>query len=397
VGALTASGLRGLRGPGQYRDGQGLYLQVEPSGRRSWVFRFMLRGRARTMSFGNADLVTLAEARRAHTEARALLARGIDPLDERHKATKPRHTFSEAAEHYIAGNKAGWRGPRTERNWRASLALHAYPVLGNKPVGAITTEDVLAVLSPVWTTTPPQAGLVRNRIELVLDYAKARGWRDGENPARWRGNLGALLPAKARVHTETHRPALPWQEAPAFMAELAALDGMAPRCLEFLVLTAARSGEARGARWEEIDLDQALWTIPGSRMKTGKPHRVPLSGPALAILAELRAIASGDLVFTSRRGGRPIGSSTLLNLLHALGWADITVHGFRSCFRDWVADNGHSADAAEAALAHAAGSRVERAYARSDLLDMRRGLMAAWGGYLTSPQAAVPAVYVRAA
>jgi integrase len=289
-------------------------------------------------------------------------------------------TFAAAALAYIEAHKAGWRG-RGEGYWRQSLTDYAFPVFGEKLVGSVTTDDVRAALQPIWVTKSVTAKILRNRIELVLDYAKGRGWREGENPARWRGNLKSMLPPPGKVHRTVHRQSLAWSEAPALMASLRETGSMTARALMFLVLTGVRSSEARGARWSEIDLDQKVWVIPAERMKGGGlEHRVPLSESALAVLGEAAEVRTGDIVFWGRTG--EIDSGTLLVLLQRLA-PGVTVHGFRSTFRDWCADHGQPADLAEMALAHTVGSAVERAYRRSDVLKRRRGLMDAWATFLT--------------
>jgi integrase len=390
---LTTSAARGLRVPGKYLDSHGLFLNVVTPEKRYWLFRYQRSGRERVMSLGSADVVSLADARRLHAEARALLARGVDPLAQRaQERAKAMATlsFSEASERYIEAHRAGWRGHRAAEHWRSSLTMYAAPVFGTKPVADIDLDDMIRALTPIWITKTVTATRVRNRIELVLDYARARGWRSGENPARWRGNLKMLLPPKAKVHTITHRAALPWRDAPAFMARLSCETNMGARCLAFTILTAARAGEARGARWDEIDLERRVWTIPAGRMKAGKQHRVALSEPALDILRALAEVRTGDLVFFSHIGhGLPMDGDTVSVVMRRIGYVGITVHGFRSTFAEWAADNGFPSDLAEAALAHAIGSTVARAYQRSDLLDARRGLMNAWAVFLSRPAADV--------
>jgi integrase len=390
MGKLNARAVQGHRTQGRYADGDGLSLIVDKAGRRYWVFRFMRDGRSRTMSLGNADVMTLAEARAAHQGARRLLLAGTDPLDARATAKVPppeRHTFGEAAESYIGDHRAGWRGPRVAEQWRQSLADHAKR-LSAMPVEAIGIEHVLAVLRPIWPEIPETASRVRSRIELVLDYATALGWRSGPNPAMWRGGLKALLPAKGKLHATTHYAALDWREAPGLMAALRErTTGMGTLCLRFLMLTACRSGEARGARWDEIDVVNRIWTIPANRTKQGRPHRVALSEPALDILTLLAGVRTEKpLVFFGTGSGlHPLADVTLKDVLRRLGHGDVTVHGMRSCFRDWCADTGRSAELAEAALAHLPASVVVQAYQRSDLLEPRRGLMSAWATYLTMP------------
>jgi integrase len=345
------------------------------------------------MSLGSADAITPAEARSRHAAARAEVLRGVDPLAARQQAqrevgaaqTAPA-SFLEAAAAYIAAHRAGWRG-RTEEHWTRSLAAHAKPING-KPVGEIDREDVLRCLEPIWTTKPVMASIIRNRIELVLDYCTARGWASASNPATWRSGLKSLLPAKAKFHETVHRPALSWKEAPGFVAQLMDEDGIPARCLAFCILTATRSGEARGARWDEIDMENRVWTIPASRMKAKKAHTVPLSEPAMAIFGELHAIKSGDLVFIGRKRGAVIADTTLRDLLEHLH-PGITVHGFRSTFSTWAADHRMDATLVEHALAHTVGNAVSQAYQRSDLLDARRGLMEQWATFLTQPPAQV--------
>jgi integrase len=392
MGKLTAAGVKVLHRDGRYPDGQGLFLDVR-GGSRAWLYRYQLDKRARSMSLGNADAVSLADARKAHAEARAMVLRKLDPLTAREqaRATVPDQTFAAAADAYIAVHAAGWRSPRSATVWRQTLQDHVLPHLGSMAVGGITRDDVMKVLAPIWTVIPETASRIRSRIELVLDYSTARGWRDGPNPALWRGGLASLLPRTARVRAVVQHPALPWRDAPVFMARLAGETSIQARALRFLILTAARSGEVRGMLWSEVDLATATWTIPASRMKAGRLHRVPLSGEAMDILLGMQAIRSGDVVFPSRVGG-PLADSTLVRVIRRkLAERATDVHGFRSCFRDWCADTGKSWEAAEAALAHASGNAVARAYQRSDLLDSRRGLMEQWGRFLTQPPAEVVA------
>jgi integrase len=395
---LTAVQARTLRTPGRYLDGRGLFLHVITPKRRRWVFRYMRQGRERQLTLGDADLIKLPEARTLHTEARALLAKGIDPLDARHAAApQPEgHRFEAVAERYVAAHEAAWKNAKHRQQWRATLATYAYPVLGSKLVHEITVNDVLAVVQPLWNKKPETASRLRGRIERVLGYAKTRGWRLGENPARWKDNLADTLPPKGKVRKVKHHPALDWRQAPAFVQQLAASDnGMGARALRFAILTAARSGEVRGARWEEIDLDAAMWIIPAARMKSGKPHRVPLSDPALEILRALAPLRQGSLIFPGRDGETPLSDMTLSAVLRRMQRYNLTVHGFRSTFRDWCADTGKPFDLAEAALAHVSSSEVVRAYQRSDLLEARRALMREWAEFLIhKPVAVVP---IRAA
>ena len=392
--------LRGLTAPGKYTDGRGLILHVVTAERRNWLLRYMRAGKERVMGLGSAAVVSLDEARERAQAARKLLAAGIDPIDARQAEQAAaqaeqakRITFAEAATQYIAAHEAGWRNPKHRQQWRNTLTSYAEPILGAIPVGDIDANLVLRALAPIWHSKPETATRVRSRIELVLDYATARGWRTGTNPAIWRGNLKLMLPARAKVRAVKHHAAVDWREAPGFMAALRERDGMGARALEFAILTAARSGEVREARWSEIDLTRALWTLPAARMKGGREHRVPLSDAALAVLeAQAKLRDDSGLVFHGHRPGVPMSDMTLTAVLRRMGRGDLTAHGFRSSFRDWVADNGKPADLAEAALAHAIGDKTVAAYHRSDLFDPRRRLMADWADYLGRPPAEVVAL-----
>jgi integrase len=390
---LTVAKARTLRQPGRYLDGNGLSLHVITPERRRWVFRYMRRGRERQLTLGDADLITLGEARRLHTEARALLAKGIDPLDAKH-ADQPKpegHRFEAVAESYVQAHEAAWRNPKHRQQWRNTLAMYAYPVLSAKLVHEISVNDVLAVLSPLWDKKPETASRLRGRIEMVMAYAKARGWCAAENPATWRNNLAQLLPRKSKVRPVKHHPALDWREAPSFMLALDADGGMGARALRFAIVTAARSGEVRGARWDEIDLEAATWTVPGTRMKGGKMHRVPLSNTALAILRALAEMRQGILVFPGRDGETPLSDMTLTAVLRRMQRHDLTAHGFRSTFATWAADHGVDAALVESALAHVQGDKVAAAYQRSDRFERRRVLMQEWADFLARKStAAVP-------
>jgi integrase len=388
---LTSAQVREARGrPGRYLDQHGLYLVVQTPEKRYWQFRYMLAGRERLMSFGPEGPITLDGARQRHLEARALIARGVDPLEERKKAQAPTRTFEAVALEYVAAHEAGWRNPIHRQQWRNTLTSYAYPAIGAKPVSEITTADVLGVLKPHWNSKPESMSRLRGRIEAILSYAKTLGLRSGENPAAWRDNLIHALPSKGKVKPTVHHAALPWRDCPALLAKLMAPDAsMGARALAFAILTAARSGEVRGMTWSETDVETATWTVPALRMKAGREHRVPLSEPALGLLEGAKGLRQSPLVFPGRDGRSPLSDMTLTAVLRRMGRGDLTAHGFRSSFRDWAADTGRSADAAEAALAHAPASKVVVAYARSDLLDLRRGLMAEWAAFLTRPPADV--------
>ncbi len=378
-------------------------LFVSPTGARKWVQRVRIGTRYREVGHGGYPEVGLAEARRRAAEAKLQIAAGVDPIEARRaaKATEIAHlgrTLRDAVEGYIGAHGAAWRSEKTATLFRRSLEQHAAGLLARDPVG-IGLDDVRAVLAPIWTTKPVLAQKVRSRLEHALEWAAAAGWRPhGQNPAAWRGALRTLLAKPGKVTRNRHHPALPWAQMPAFVAALRDENGNAARCLEFVVLTACRSGEARGACWSEVDLDAATWTIPPGRMKSGKMHRVPLPGAALALLRAMLPAGGKKppgLIFPNSRTGEEFSDAALLALVRRMdeaatraggaGWRDehgerATPHGMRSAFRDWCGDSGQPREVAEAALAHAMGSATERAYARSDLFDRRRALMEAWAG-----------------
>ncbi len=383
--------------PGRYGDGDGLYLLVKKPEAAFWVFRYQTAGRMREAGLGRArgrNAVTLAEARKAATELRAVVRAGRDPLAEREAAAKAEavrsRTFAEAAEAYIAAHEAGWRNAKHAAQWRTTIAAYALPHLGKRSVGDVATEHVLAALSPIWREKPETASRVRGRIEAILDAEAAQGNRTGENPARWRGHLDKLLPSRRKVAPTQHHAALPWAELPGFMLRLSMADGMGARALEFAILTAARTGEVLGARWCEIDLGAKVWIVPPSRMKAGREHRVPLSEPVLALLRRLETIREGGepaaFVFPGGASGRCLSNMAMTMVLRRLKRPDLTAHGFRSTFRDWTAEQSDfPGEVAEAALAHVVGDRVEAAYRRGDLFEKRRKLMEAWGAFATRP------------
>jgi integrase len=387
-GKLTALSVRRIKKPGMYHDGGGLYLQVTGSGAKSWIYRFMLHGKAREMGLGPLSVVSLAQARNKAVECRRLRHEGVDPLEAR-KAERAKAalgvaktmTFDECAAAYIAAHRTGWRSVRHLNQWKSTFAAYVTPVFGKLPVQTIDTALVMKVLEPIWNTKAETASRVRRRIEAVLDWAKAREFRDGENPARWRGHLKNLLPAPSKVRKVEHHPALPYTEIGDLMATLRERDSVAARALEFIILSAARSGEVRGARWTEIDLSTKLWAIPPSRMNTGREHRVPLSDAAIAALKRVARVRENDRVFPGDRQAA-LGERTLKRLLQAVGRGGVTVHGFRSTFRDWVAEQTtFPGEVAEMALAHAVSDKTEAAYRRGDMFEKRRQLMNAWAEY----------------
>jgi integrase len=404
---LSPIKVRRLKAPGMYGDGRGLWLHVGPSAAdspdplagKSWIYRYMLRGTAREMGLGPLHTIGLAEARQRAQAARHLCLDGIDPLDQKN-GRKARDaldaakavTFEACAARYVANNKAGWRNAKHAAQWDATLATYCYPVIGQLPVGAIGTGDVTKILEPIWASKAETASRVRGRIESVLDFAKTHGWREGENPARWRGHLENVLPKRSKIARVEHYAALPWREIGAFMATLERQEGVAALALRFAIMTAARTGETIGATWAEIDVQAAVWTVPGERTKAAREHRVPLSDAALTVLravAPLRDDRAGGFVFPGQRRGMALSDMAMLVLLRRrMNRADLTVHGFRSCFRDWAAETGQPADIAEAALAHVVGDKTVAAYQRGDLLDRRRRLMNAWATFCSRPASA---------
>ena len=393
IGKLTALAVDKSKRRGYYGDGGGLFLQVSVSGSKSWVFRFKEAGKLHEMGLGATHTIGLAEARERARECRRLRLDGIDPIEARKVARAQARlaaakavTFKNCAERYIATHQAGWRSLAHAAQWPSTLGRYVYPVFGSLPVQAIDVGLVLKALEPIWTAKPETAGRVRGRIESVLDWATSRGYRQGDNPARWRGHLENLLPTKSKVRRVKHHAALPYAEIGEFIAQLKQQEGVAAQALEFTILTAGRTGEVIGSRWSEISLAERLWTIPAERMKAGKEHRVPLSDAARAILEQMQAIRQDDFVFPGGKTKRPISNMAMAMTLRRMGRDDLTVHGFRSTFRDWAAERTDvPREVAEMALAHAVGDKVEAAYRRGDLFEKRRQLMDAWSRFCTAP------------
>lgn len=389
--ALTTKQVAKLTEPGRYGDGRGLYLQVTPTGARSWLLRYERGGRERAMGLGPVGDFTLDEARERARKARQLLKDGIDPLDARNEARASQAverglaaaanvTFRECVEQYYKFHSRKWNNAKHSAQFLSTMKMYAYPALEKLPVAAIDKALVLKAIEPIWYTKTETASRVRGRIEAVLDFAKTRGYRTGENPASWDGNLVHALPARSSIAKVEHHAAIPFTEVPDFMAELAACEGVAARALEFTILTAARTAEIIGAKWGEIDLAEKIWTIPAERMKAKKEHRVPLTGRALETLKALPR--EGDFVFPGGRKGVPISNTTMAAVLKRMGRLDITVHGFRSTFRDWAAERtNYPNHVVEQALAHVIGNKVEAAYRRGDLIAKRARLMADWAKF----------------
>jgi integrase len=363
---------------GKYSDGGNLYLIVSPTGSRKWILRFTWRGRAKEMGLGSASSVPLVDAREKAAAARRKIAQGLNPIDER-KRDNGIPTFGEMADSVRESIVAGFRNEKHKAQWKMTLETYAASLRG-KPVDTINTNDILAVLNPIWTTKAETASRVRGRIEKVLDAAKAKGFRQGENPARWRGHLDHLLPKRLKL-TRGHHAALPYEEASSFIGELRRMDSLAAQALEVCILTAARSGEILGMRWEEVDLGKKLWTVPAHRMKAGREHRVPLSGRAISILRALEKVRSGPFVFPGQVRGKPLSNMAMEMVLRRMK-LDVTVHGFRSSFRDWAGNvSSFPREVVETALAHVIGDKAEQAYRRSDALEKRRKLLEAWAQY----------------
>jgi integrase len=397
---LTALKVEKANRPGMYADGGGLYLRVTKEGTKNWVYRFMLNGRPRWMGVGSLALFGLQEARGKALDARRLRHEGIDPIDNRRAARLRQRleaaksmTFKQCAESYIASHGAAWRNAKHAAQWSATLATYAYPSIGALPVQNIDTGLVCKVLEPIWPKKPETAGRVRGRIEAILDWAKARNYRAGENPARWRGHLDKLLPSHSKVRKVKHHSALAFVEMPAFLKGLREQESTAARALEFLILTAARTGEVIGARWNELDLNDKTWTVPAERMKANKEHRVPLSARALDILERLSALrpakdAEDAFVFLGGKVNTSLSNMAFLMLMRRMGHAELTAHGFRATFKTWASERTSSqSEIVEASLAHVVGSKVEQAYQRGDLFEKRRRLMHQWATFCTTPPA----------
>jgi integrase len=392
---LTAVSIRAASKPGLYGDGHGLYLQVSSFGTKSWLFRYMIDGVPRKMGLGAVHTVSLAEARKRAAEARLQVHDRLDPIDQR-KASRGAArlaaaraiTFKECADRYIEENRHGWRNPKHADQWHATFnetrrGERKFPAttaaINDLPVAAIDRALVLSVLKPIWHEKPETASRVRGRIESVLSFATVSEYRSGENPARWRGHLDQLLPSRKKLATVKHHDAVPYAEMPSFMAELRGKDGVYARALEFTILTAARTAEVVGARWVEFDLDARIWTVPKERMKGGKEHRAPLSDRALHILSGMPR--TGEFVF-SAKAGRPLSRMSMLQFVRRMRGMGATVHGFRSTFRDWAAEQtAYPSELCEMALAHTVGNKIEAAYKRGDMIEKRKRLMADWAAY----------------
>ncbi|WP_426037686.1 tyrosine-type recombinase/integrase [Brevundimonas sp. DC300-4] len=379
---LNARKVDALKAPGRYGDGRNLYLQITPGGGKSWALLYTINGRSRQMGLGPLEFVSLSEARDAAIEARKLIRKGIDPLEAKRVgvASPAVLTFEQVAEQTLRSHEAKWTSTRSATQWKASMRDYVYPHIGSRPVDAIVTNDIYALLEPIWATKKETARRVRARIEQVLDAATALELRQGPNPARLRGNLKHLLPSDGK-RVQKHHTALSYADLAGFMTNLRGRVGVAARALEFTILTAARTSETIGARWSEFDLEAGVWAIPAVRMKARRDHRVPLTPAALALLKALPQAPSHDFVFIGQSKTGGLSGGGMERVLDRMDVA-VTVHGFRSTFRDWAAETtAYPGDVVEMALAHAVGNAVEAAYRRGDLFEKRRRLMEDWATY----------------
>jgi integrase len=425
---LTPRGVETAKRPGLYADGGGLYLRVGRGGAKSWCLRYMLNGKAREMGLGGLSKIGLADARKKASAQRLLLVERVDPLARRNAERAAEKieaaramTFDDCAAAYMKAHESSWRNAKHRQQWTNTLATYVSQTFGSVPVADVSVAMVMKVIEPLWATKPETAGRVRGRIEVVLDWAKARGFREGENPARWRGHLSNLLPARSKVRKIRHHPALPYSQIGTFMEDLRSRSGMAARALELLILCAVRTGDVIGndrddkpsLKWQQIDLNERLWTVPST--KTDTEHRIPLPHAAVRLLKEMKALELGDIVFPGMKAGQPLSNMAMLNLIGRMNgdraWsghtryldprqdnADVTPHGFRSTFRDWAAERTHfPSEVVEMALAHAIDNKVEAAYRRGDLFEKRRRLMDAWAEFCAKPAPASTVVNLRQA
>jgi integrase len=388
---LSATAVSTLKAAGYHADGANLYFRVAPGGSRGWILRYALHGKTRDMGLGSYPDISLATARKLASKYRVLLEQHIDPINHRGEERAAERvklatamTFDDCRKAYIAAHEAGWSNAVHRKQWTSTLESYVTPVFGNLPVSAVDTGLVMKVVQPMWATKGETASRLRGRIEAILDWAKVNNRRTGENPARWRGHLDKLLPQKTKVRRVQHLAALPYDRIGDFLVDLRTHTSNSAKALELLILTATRSGEVRGATWNEIDLGRQQWTIPAARMKARKEHIVPLSAPAIALLNGM--LRENEFVFPGGRQGMPMRATALEMLLHRMGRDDFTVHGFRSTFRDWAAERtNYPNHVVEMALAHTIPNAVEAAYRRGDLLEQRRKLMADWADYCAMP------------
>lgn len=402
---LTVRGIEAIKKPGLYPDHghKGLYFRFTETGGRSWVFRYYPKGKIRSMGLGAYPLVTLAEARDMSIDCRRDLKAGRDPIDlRRAKQAEARTvvtntpTFAECARRFIADNEAGWKNDKHVAQWESTLTKIAGPVIGDLPVNEVSTQHILLILEPIWTSKTETAERLRGRIERVLGWATTRQHRSGENPAAWKGHLDTILPAPSAVKVVKPHQSLPYGQIYSFMTKLRARESTAAKGLELLVLTALRTTEVMGAEWPEIDFDARIWNVPGSRMKMKRDHQVPLTPAAIDLLKSMPVVDGSRYIFPGQKAHKPLSNMAFKNVMNRMGYGEWTPHGFRSSFRNWAAEMTNvQSEVAEMALAHKVGSKTEQAYLRTKLLDKRRGLMSAWSDYCCTPPAAKSAKVIE--
>ena len=397
---LTAKFVERVSSPGKYADGGGLFLQVQDrtdgAVAKSWLVRFRSQaGRMREMGLGVLDLVPLADARAKALDARRKAAAGSDPIEEKKSVRSKLRadeeklmTFEQCAKAYIEVHESSWKNESHKTQWTRTLEMYAYPVFGSMPVSKIDQASVFKVLDPIWSKKTETASRLRGRIEAILDWAKVRGYREGENPARWKGHVAKALPARTKIQPIQHHPALPYKDVPNFMAELLATESIGAKAFAFCILNVTRTSETLYAERTEFDLSERVWTIPSERMKARKEHRIPLSDASLTLLKAVDQLSDPDFKYlfeSTKKPGEPLSNMTFLTMLKRMKRQDLTAHGFRSTFRDWAAEaTSYPREVAELALAHTIGDKVEAAYRRGDLLEKRRNLMNDWSTFALS-------------
>ncbi|CAM9289462.1 unnamed protein product [Ectocarpus sp. 12 AP-2014] len=396
MGKLTTKGVQKLireSKPALTNDGDGLYLKIGKSGGASWIYRFRWDGKLRDMGLGSCSDITLSTARELATGNRKLVKQGINPLEARLEEAKEIQklaiTFTSCAARYIKAHRRSWRNIKHARQWVSTLKTYARPKIGKKSIDEISTQDVLEVLKPIWTNKNETAKRVQSRVENILDYAAAHGYRDPVNPARWRGHLDKLLAKPSRIQKVNHHPAMPYDEVADFMATVNCYNSLSSKALQFLILTATRTSEVLNSEWNELDLNNATWAIPADRMKANREHRVPLSHQAVELLSNLPRVKDNTYIFAGMKQGRPLSNMSLLQFMRGLGYGpsgkqgNYVPHGFRSSFRDWTGEvTSYPRDVAEMALAHTIENKVEAAYRRGDLFEKRRTMMQEWANYI---------------
>ena len=390
----SAKGVEAVSKPGYHRCGQGLYLQVSKQGTKSWLYRYKspITQKQREMGLGSLNFVGLAEARQLAISQKRLVIDGKDPIEERKRCRMEQQisqarnlSFEDVARACITSKSHEWKNAKHAQQWKNTLTTYAFPIVGHLPISEITTDLILRILEPIWVTKAETASRVRQRLETIWDYGKARNYVEGENPARLKGHLDKLLPNTAKVKRVRHFAALPYKDIGKFVKDLRNRTGYSALGLEFLILTAARTGEVIGAKWHEIDFEEAVWVIPVERMKAGSAHRVPLCERAIEILTSISSNRNpDDYVFAGWKKNTGLSNNAFLALLKKMERSDITAHGFRSCFRDWAAEEAYqfSNETIELALAHTITNKVEAAYRRGDQLERRRELMSEWGNFI---------------